>query len=285
MREVLNVLDRKFSAARPAVRYGTVVGLTAGVIWGDVATPAYLLMTGYYLIPIAVSAWYCRFWMTVLVTLVSASVNLYMVAGTLPANATVSERLFVYPSFAIIMLAFGLLMLELKLIVQKLHLESTSDPLTGLKNRRGFLMTAEYELARADRSRETLSVALVDLDNFKQVNDTQGHKVGDALLVAVSRNMTTTLREIDLIGRLGGDEFAILLPNTDLATAEQILSRLRLGLRPLLSSFSSAASASIGVVSLAHGHGRTVEEILHRADEAMYAAKHGGKDRVITLEI
>lgn len=191
IREALVALDRAIRTTSFLTRYALAIGLAVLITAVDMVTPAYVLMTGYYFISIAFSAWYCSLWMTVLVTSSAAVVNLYMFSDMLPPSASIGERLFVYSSFAIVLIGFSTLAIELRKLVTRLNEESQTDPLTGLKNRRSFLADAHFELTRAVRSKESLSVALLDLDNFKQVNDSQGHKVGDALLVAVSRNVST----------------------------------------------------------------------------------------------
>jgi diguanylate cyclase (GGDEF)-like protein len=274
----LVALDQTLRFASVPVRYGLAIGLAAVIAVGDMETPAYILMTGYYFIPIGFSAWYCSRWVTTLLTTSSVAVNLYMISEVLPQSVGIGERLFVYSSFAIVLIGFSMVSIELRALVTRLNDESKSDPLTGLKNRRSFMADAEFELTRASRSKESVTVALLDLDNFKEVNDSQGHKVGDALLVAVSRNLSAAIREIDLLGRLGGDEFAILFPGTTEDESQLILSRILLGLKPLLSTFSGSVTASIGAVAISNQDAIGIDVALEKADAAMYSVKKQGKD-------
>jgi diguanylate cyclase (GGDEF)-like protein len=152
---------------------------------------------------------------------------------------------------------------------------SRTDDLTGLLNGRGFYEAAAVELARSSRYRHPLTVAYVDLDDFKVVNDRHGHTRGDAVLVAVARAMRRACRSTDLVGRLGGDEFVVLFPETGRDAAEAALAKLRSRVREAASG--DGLTASVGAVSFAEPPAE-VEVLVHEADRAMYAAKAGGKD-------
>lgn len=157
-----------------------------------------------------------------------------------------------------------------------------SDPLTGLPNRRAFResLSQARQYARAGASQ--LALMYIDLDGFKQVNDTMGHEAGDQLLKTVGSRLQTTLRESDVVARLGGDEFAVLLP--DLKTVEEtnlvanrILSNLNLPME--IKAQQVKVSGSVGVV-MSPELGETTEDLLSLADTAMYDAKREGKNRV-----
>ncbi|SFO43468.1 diguanylate cyclase (GGDEF) domain-containing protein [Geodermatophilus obscurus] len=147
-----------------------------------------------------------------------------------------------------------------------------TDPLTGLANRRAWEDGADRLLAAAGRSGEPLTVALLDLDGFKAVNDTEGHAAGDALLRALASGWSGELRRSDLLGRLGGDEFALCLPGSDRAATADLLGRLR------------AVSAGPWSAGTATAHpGETLHEVLARADADLYrekAARPGSRTRV-----
>ncbi|MBM7805321.1 diguanylate cyclase (GGDEF)-like protein [Geodermatophilus bullaregiensis] len=139
---------------------------------------------------------------------------------------------------------------------------ATTDPLTGMANRRAWELGAGRLLAHAQRTGEPLTVAVLDLDDFKAVNDTEGHAAGDALLRALATEWHGELRRSDLLGRLGGDEFVLCLPATDTATTEDLLDRLRR---------ASSAAWSAGTATARPGEG--LDELLARADAALYRAK------------
>ena len=142
---------------------------------------------------------------------------------------------------------------------------SRADPLTGALNRRGFEERFEAELAEAGRSGQPLTLVMLDLDDFKAVNDAQGHAAGDALLCATVDLLVNELRPMDAVGRLGGDEFALLLPGLGQADAQTVLDRVA-------RSLAAVTPASIGHSSFPVD-GTGAEELFRRADEMLYAAK------------
>jgi diguanylate cyclase (GGDEF)-like protein len=141
------------------------------------------------------------------------------------------------------------------------------DELTGLLNRRGWIETLDREMARAAREETSLSVAMLDLDHFKQLNDRHGHDVGDEALRAVARAAGRVLRDGDAIGRLGGDEFGVLLTSCSLDAAPEVLDRLRVGI-------GGGRHCSAGVV--AWDGVEEASDLLRRADHALYEAKAAG---------
>ena len=154
---------------------------------------------------------------------------------------------------------------------------SRTDGLTGLLNGRGFYEAAAVELARSSRYRHPLTIAYVDLDDFKGINDRFGHARGDAVLVAVARALRRACRSTDLVGRLGGDEFVVLFPETGRDAAEAALVKLRPRVQEAGSQGGAPMTASIGSVSFAVPPA-DVEVLVREADTAMYAAKTSGKD-------
>lgn len=146
----------------------------------------------------------------------------------------------------------------------RIRLESHSDELTGTLNRRGFEAKTLAEIRRASRHERPLSVAVLDLDKFKDVNDGAGHAAGDFVLRAVTAQWMSMSRSTDIVGRLGGDEFAMLMPETDADDARALMLRLR--------EFASHPW-SWGVAQLRPGD--TVDSLLNRADQAMYEDKRG----------
>ena len=152
--------------------------------------------------------------------------------------------------------------------------QALHDSLTGLPNRILFYDRLEQALLGAEREQEPLAVLIVDLDRFKEVNDTMGHANGDLLLQQVGPRLRAALRARDTIARMGGDEFAVLLPGTDIAGSRQVAQSLHDALeQPFeLESVTLATEASVGVAHYPE-HGNTAETLLQRADVAMYMAK------------
>jgi len=154
--------------------------------------------------------------------------------------------------------------------------------LTGISNRRYFIAQAEQELRRSRRFARAMAVMMIDLDHFKRVNDAHGHATGDAVLQAFVKRALESLRQSDLLGRIGGEEFAVILPETELEAAREVAERLRAHLaeRPVVAERAAIAStASIGVAQLSAKDG-SIDNLLHRADQALYAAKQNGRNRV-----
>ena len=156
------------------------------------------------------------------------------------------------------------------------------DHLTGIGNRRAFFDAAETELRRWRRLPRPLTLVLIDADNFKKINDTHGHPVGDAVLRHIARVMGATFRQVDVVARIGGEEFAVLLPSADLASAQRVAERLRAALEAQPTQTDGgpvACTVSIGIAAMDDATS-SVEALLKRADAALYAAKHSGRNRV-----
>ena len=187
---------------------------------------------------------------------------------------------------------------ELHFLREELERRATTDDLTGLANRGHFYATAATHLAQAQRYREPLSLLILDIDHFKDVNDTHGHQAGDAVLRGVAEHCREAIRTSDLIGRMGGEEFAILLPETGQESACHLAERLRQGLQArrwtgnvndLAIAHGSdpargptrelAVTVSIGVATLTPAI-PTLDVLYAQADQALYAAKAGGRNRV-----
>ena len=153
------------------------------------------------------------------------------------------------------------------------------DPLTNVPNRRAFYEALDKERVRSVRYRRPLTIAYVDIDNFKKVNDALGHAVGDELLVQVAAGLRSNLRASDFVGRLGGDEFAALLPETDATSAKLVLDKLRLRLFEEMKAHSWQVTFSIGAATFLDPPD-SLDVIIRMADETMYSIKAHGKDNV-----
>jgi len=162
---------------------------------------------------------------------------------------------------------------------------SMRDHLTGLFNRRAVLERLSSEMARAQRDKEAISVAILDIDFFKKVNDTYGHGAGDDVLKEFVKRALATIRPYDILGRYGGEEFLLILINTPLAGAGLALERVREAMESepfVLEESSLEVRVSIGG---AQWHvGEKAEAFIERADKALYEAKEGGRNRVVLAE-
>lgn len=156
------------------------------------------------------------------------------------------------------------------------------DELTGLRNRRAIMHDLEMLLAGAERHHHALSVLMLDVDNFKAVNDEHGHRVGDEVLREVARRLEARLRRADVAGRPGGDEMLVVLPDTNAAGADVLARSIRdavAGTPMLTSTGPLAVTVSLGSAAR---NGEDVEMLIERADRALYAAKAAGRDQVAT---
>jgi diguanylate cyclase (GGDEF)-like protein len=170
-----------------------------------------------------------------------------------------------------------------KALEMELRVLATTDPLTGLYNRRRFLELGEYEVQRVLRHRDGLALLAMDLDHFKRVNDKFGHAAGDEVLRRFAGICKTCLRAVDSIGRTGGEEFAILLPQSGLEDARRIGERIRAEVEshPMPGPdgpFQVTVSVGAAVFHPADG----IEQLQARADAHLYAAKRAGRNRVET---
>ncbi len=185
------------------------------------------------------------------------------------------------PVFSIFARQVGIALENARLFEEVQNLALT-DPLTGLYNRRGLFELGRIEFARAERLGRSFSGILLDLDHFKQVNDTYGHPVGDQVLQEFARRCKGCVREIDLVGRYGGEEIVVLLPETEVAIAVQVAERLRAA---MAASPISVGEHELRITLSAGVAGKdentpTLDTLIARADQAMYMAKHKGRNRV-----
>lgn len=240
-------------------------------------------MSTFYIVPVAVVAWYVgRDWARVTAVLAGVVNATAVLAG---AEVTAAPTaLWNALMIVVICIAMGEVLGRLHAALEQERALARTDSLTGLPNARSFDEAATAEIERAKRYDRTFTVACLDLDHFKDVNDTQGHHAGDSLLRDVSTALRDNLRRVDVVARIGGDEFAVLLPETDEAQAQVALSHVRIALKDLIGAYGSEVRASIGSVTYAHG-AESVAEILRAADTAMYLAKASGRDQIAAVTL
>ena len=193
---------------------------------------------------------------------------------------------FLFVLAVILVTSVGFLLLHKERSEEAAQKLALIDPLTGAFNRRTFLELAEKEIARTRRARGSLSLIMLDLDHFKQMNDRNGHLAGDEVLKGVVAITLTCLRKEDFLVRYGGEEFCILLPSVAIDRAAVMAERIREAVEQARFSFKGRAlsvTISIGVTTLSMEGNENVDTVVNRADEALYAAKKAGRNRVVAF--
>ena len=274
---VLRRIGGWLGALPPAGVWGLALALTALAGAMDVATGPEISPAVLYLAPVSFAAWYgsrrSGFAVAVLSAVVLYTAERLTAGGY--SHATVplwnaASRLGVFVVTAALASALRRALLR----AQEM---AATDPLTGIANRRRFYRVAEAELERARRHRRPLTLAYLDLDNFKQLNDRSGHHAGDQALRAIAGILQAHVRRLDLVARVGGDEFTILLPETSHSQARSVIEKLQ----PLLATETQRegwdVTCSIGVVT-ALPPPPTVDALIRAADQLMYQVKRGSKN-------
>jgi len=176
---------------------------------------------------------------------------------------------------------------KLKNKIQKqkdeIELLALTDPMTKLYNRRYFTQTSKHLLSLAKRDKTELSILMIDIDNFKSINDTYGHKIGDDVIIALSSMMLTISRKSDIVCRFGGEEFLILFPETDIDGALVIAQKIReetLNIDIKTEDNKIKFTISIGLSKIDIQNDENIEISIKKADDALYKAKNNGKNRV-----
>jgi len=169
-------------------------------------------------------------------------------------------------------------------MMEELKILASTDPMTKLYNRRYFTQISEHTLDLMKREKKNLSVIMLDIDKFKNVNDTYGHKVGDDVIIALSNKLLEHQRKSDICCRYGGEEFVILLPNTSINGANVLAQKIREDIEALTINISSNKdlkfTVSLGVSQVNLENEYNIELALKRADDALYEAKETGRNRV-----
>ncbi|WP_248352375.1 GGDEF domain-containing protein [Anaeromyxobacter oryzae] len=268
----------------PAGWLVSAFGMILCVGAGDYLTRSDVSLILFYLAPIGFGTWFASLRGGIVLSFASAGVStgadvLYRFQHT-PADLALPTLVWNGLMLLGTSLALVLVLGALKGRLEGEELLARTDALTQIANRRAFFEAASLELERARRHGRPLTIAYVDLDDFKLVNDRLGHAEGDALLVTVAQTLRHATRAVDAVARLGGDEFGLLLPEADAAMAEALLARLR---ATLLAAVERHGGWNVGfsigaAVFLAPP--ANVDELTARADELMYLAKRHAKGSI-----
>jgi diguanylate cyclase (GGDEF)-like protein len=263
-------------APKPLVFLGATL-LTLGIGTLDWLSGPEYASSIFYLLPIAAASWYIHLRAGVVMAVIGAGV--WALADIL-ANATYSSA-FVPVWNTAVRLGFFLIVLYLadgyRIKLRTAEHQASSDPLTGAANRRSFYDLAQRELASPRWSGKPVSIAYIDLDNFKLVNDQRGHAEGDEVLKLVVATLQRDIRRTDVVARLGGDEFALCLPGLERAAATHIVTRLQERLLGAMASAGYPVTFSIGVVTYREIPA-SFQAMVDDADKVMYEVKATGKN-------
>lgn len=273
--QLLEVVER---VPRPVI---AVIGLALVYLIGyvDYRTGIDLSPQVAYLVPVGVVSWCVGHRAGYFVAVNTAIVRLLADYITVKASALGFVPQWNAGSHFVVAIVFASILASLRARLEHEAILSRTDALTQVSNFRSFIERAEVEIERARRRRHSFAVVYMDCDNFKHVNDNLGHTTGDALLRCVAQTMKNSVRPFDIVARMGGDEFAILLPEITTAQVPSVVERVRERLGEAMREQSWPVTFSVGVVTFEQAPG-SVTDMVRLADEVMYCAKHGGKDKV-----
>jgi diguanylate cyclase (GGDEF)-like protein len=259
-------------------------GMVAVIGYVDHLTGAEISFSIFYLLPVAFAFWQGGLWPGLATATAGAAA--WLIAD-LSAGHRYSHYIIPYWNSlmrGLIFLAVGMLLVRLKRTLERETHLATRDALTGIGNWRHFETIADRELGRARRSGKPFSAAYIDIDNFKTVNDSLGHRAGDTLLVWVAQVLQESVRTIDCVARLGGDEFAVLMPETEREGARVVVERIRRMAEETAQKNYGAATLSVGLVTFMRTPA-SIDEMIRTADDLMYNVKKGGKNAVAELVV
>lgn len=254
----------------------------AGLAVADIISGTSISVLFLYIIPVLLLTWYGNQSLGVLLAVAASSVWFYESLVVQPIEG------FVAPLFNNVV-RLGVFLLIIRIVGQLRHMLNherqlaRTDPLTGALNWRAFDETAHKEVERSRRTQRPFTVAYLDLNDFKDVNDRFGHSTGDRVLKYTVLTARRTLRVNDAVARLGGDEFAVLLPETNRDAAQAVLHRVQQHLAAEMQLHGWPVTCSIGAVSY-RVPPDSVPHMLHTADRVMYTAKQLSKNYLVVLE-
>ncbi len=275
MLRVLNYLGKQ--SKRSLLALGLLLVFLIG-LFDRLAGPDVSLLV-FFLIPIFLAVWFVGKRAGLLISTISAAAWLL--------NAILDTHPYAHPAIPYwnvalrltFLLIFTYMLAAFKRVLEHEQELARTDYLTGVANRRFFYELAHAEIRRAHRHAHSFTIAYMDIDDFKEVNDQSGHSTGDRLLRAVAETIRRDVREIDVLARLGGDEFAILLPETGEDAARAVVHRVQRSLMRMVKERQWPVSFSVGVATWVVPP-QDVDEVVKRADQLMYSVKNSGKNMV-----
>lgn len=273
MKTLFNILDKR--SAKHIWRLTLLTMLVLGIF--SSAFGKTIFLEPFYFLPIILSSWYGSKKSGVLLSLASSFLLLLINAFHTEFDAT---KIVTYGLPCLI--SFSILAILITNFRDVHRVESTAadtDKLTNIWNLRGFYVELANELVRSARYEHIFSLAYVDIDNFKYVNDSQGHAEGDRLLIEVAKCLKESLRETDTVARLGGDEFACLLPETEQDASKAAFTKASEELQRRMNSYDWPVSFSVGLVTF-ETMPTDIKEAMKIADDLMYSVKNADKNNI-----
>ena len=232
----------------------------------------WLEFSPFYLVPVSFFAWFVGKRTGVTAAGASAIIGFFITLRQIPGSIAYWDLVIRFALYA----SSTFMISQLRMLYDRERHLSRIDPLTKIENRRAFFEAVSRAKNFSERNGVPLSIAYLDVDGFKQLNDRFGHRTGDKILTAAADAIRKALRPTDLVARIGGDEFAVLLPATDKGDAAQVLSRVHVEIDRVMHESEWPATVSIGAESFSPPFG-AIPEMLQAADAAMYAVKQSKK--------
>jgi diguanylate cyclase (GGDEF)-like protein len=255
---------------------GVMLVMLVGFI--DYITGNEILFTLFYMLPVLLVSWFDKRSHAVMISILSSATWLL---ANIAAGSTYSHPLILVWNIFIILGVFlitAFSLLEIKKLLDNEKTFARIDFLTGIANNRAFYELAEIEIDRSVRFSRPVTIAYIDIDNFKQVNDSRGHSQGDNILQSVAKTIKDNIRSIDVVSRLGGDEFAVLFPETNEVNAKTATDNVQKALLSIVKNNDWPITFSIGVVTCYKSC--SIDDLIKEADALMYAVKESGKNRI-----
>jgi diguanylate cyclase (GGDEF)-like protein len=253
--------------------------LSSGIAVIDRLTGPDVSFSLLYVLAVMTATWLGTRRHGMLVAGLAASQSLYAASRTAPLHGADAWNALTQLATLVLI---AVLLAALRDTLERQRVHATQDSLTGALNRRAFQLLAERERLRAGREGTPLSVAYFDIDDFKDINDIEGHAAGDAVLGRFADSVMEVVRGTDVFARIGGDEFVLMLPATDARQSMLVVDRVRDLLRDVSRDHSSALTASVGLATYRFPPS-TVEAMVVGADRLMYEAKERGGDTVVGM--
>ena len=273
MKTILSFLDRK----NLLFVWGVLLLFTTSTVILSLFFDSLLNLDIFYSLPISVASWYGSKKTGILFSLIAATATTicHLIQDQI---GLMNTFLHLFSSF-VCFSTLATLITNFRNVHRAETIKADTDSLTNIQNSRGFYVELANELVRSTRHNHVFSLAYIDIDNFKLINDQMGHNIGDQLLIVVANCLQESLRSIDVVARIGGDEFSCLLPETDEAEAKEAFSKVSCKLEQLMAQQKWPVSFSVGLVTFKE-QPSDIKEVIKIADDLMYSVKKRDKNNV-----